>query len=83
VIQNDCGQVWQLCTKIYVATVWVGGTLNKRIREHQPIRNLQHVEELFLQEWELLPQEAISNLIRSMPRRCVELIRVRGDYTSY
>jgi hypothetical protein len=23
VIQNDCGQVWQLCTKIYVATVWV------------------------------------------------------------
>jgi hypothetical protein len=23
-IQNDCGQVWQLCTKIYVATVWVG-----------------------------------------------------------
>jgi hypothetical protein len=22
VIQNDCGQVWQLCTKIYVATVW-------------------------------------------------------------
>jgi hypothetical protein len=24
VIQNDCGQEWQLCTKIYVATVWVG-----------------------------------------------------------
>jgi hypothetical protein len=24
VIQNDCGQVWQLCMKIYVATVWVG-----------------------------------------------------------
>jgi hypothetical protein len=23
VIQNDCGQVWQLCTKIYVATVWI------------------------------------------------------------
>jgi hypothetical protein len=23
VIQNDCGQVWQLCTKIYVATVWM------------------------------------------------------------
>jgi hypothetical protein len=22
VIQNDCDQVWQLCTKIYVATVW-------------------------------------------------------------
>jgi hypothetical protein len=21
VIQNDCGQVWQLCTKIYVATL--------------------------------------------------------------
>jgi hypothetical protein len=21
VIQNDCGQVWQLCTKMYVATV--------------------------------------------------------------
>jgi hypothetical protein len=21
VIQNDCGQVWQLCTKIYVATM--------------------------------------------------------------
>jgi starvation-inducible outer membrane lipoprotein len=24
VIQNDCGQVWQLCTKIYVAIVWAG-----------------------------------------------------------
>jgi hypothetical protein len=24
VIQNYCGQVWQLCTKIYMATVWVG-----------------------------------------------------------
>jgi hypothetical protein len=23
VIQNDCGQVWQLCRKIYVATVWM------------------------------------------------------------
>jgi hypothetical protein len=23
VIQNDCGQVWQLCMKIYVATVWM------------------------------------------------------------
>jgi hypothetical protein len=23
-IQNDCGLVWQLCTKIYLATVWVG-----------------------------------------------------------
>jgi hypothetical protein len=21
VIQNDCGQVWQLCTKIYLATM--------------------------------------------------------------
>jgi hypothetical protein len=21
VIQNDCGQVWQLCTKMYVATL--------------------------------------------------------------
>jgi hypothetical protein len=24
VIQNVCGQEWQLCMKIYVATVWVG-----------------------------------------------------------
>jgi hypothetical protein len=24
VIQNDCGQVWQLCTKMHVATVWGG-----------------------------------------------------------
>jgi hypothetical protein len=23
VIQNLCGQVWQLCTRIYVATVWM------------------------------------------------------------
>jgi hypothetical protein len=23
VIQNDCGQVRQPCTKIYVATVWI------------------------------------------------------------
>jgi hypothetical protein len=28
-------------------------------------------------------KEARSNLIRSMPRRCAELIRVRGGHTSY
>jgi hypothetical protein len=24
VIQNDCGWMWQLRTKMYVATLWVG-----------------------------------------------------------
>jgi hypothetical protein len=30
VIQNDCGKVWQLCSKMYVTTVWVTHFVNKK-----------------------------------------------------
>ncbi|RZC34323.1 hypothetical protein BDFB_013278 [Asbolus verrucosus] len=58
-------------------------TLERAIRERQPIQNFQQLEELLIQEWELLPQERITNLIESMPRRCAELIRARGDHIHY
>jgi hypothetical protein len=33
--------------------------------------------------WEEIPQETIHHLIRSMPRRCREVIRARGGHTHY
>ncbi|RZB40341.1 hypothetical protein BDFB_015286 [Asbolus verrucosus] len=44
-------------------------TLERAIRERQPIQNFQQLEEL-IQEWELLPQERIPNWIKYVPSLC-------------
>ena len=41
----------------------------------------QTVQELAV--WEEIPQETIRHLIRSMPRRCREVIQARGGHTHY
>lgn len=58
--------------------------LGRRIRRRQrPSENLQELREALLQEWENIPQEAISNLIQGMPRRMDAVIQCRGSNTRY
>lgn len=57
--------------------------LGRRLLERQPIETLQQLQDILIQEWEQLAQEMIRNLIESMPRRCAEVIRVRGGHTHY
>lgn len=53
-----------------------------RARLHRP-DNLQELSAALVEEWENLPQESISNLIDSMPRRLDAVIRGRGGNTRY
>ena len=43
----------------------------------------RHVAPQTVQVWEEIPQETIRHLIRSMPRRCREVIQARGGHTHY
>ena len=58
--------------------------LGRKIRERQPApRDVQALELALREEWENTPQEALDNLILSMPRRLEECRRARGGHTSY
>jgi hypothetical protein len=61
--------------------VW--DTHGQQLKERQPLRNLQHVEEILLEEWEDMALQGIRNLIENIPRRCAELLCVKGDHTHY
>ena len=58
--------------------------LGRRVasRQHPPI-TLQDLRAALQEEWTLLPQNEIDDLIRSMHRRCVACIAARGDHTPY
>jgi hypothetical protein len=58
-------------------------TLGQRLKERQPLRNLQHVEEILLEEWEEMAPQVIRNLIESMPSRCAEVLRFKGGHIHY
>jgi hypothetical protein len=55
-------------------------TLGQHLKERQLLRNLEHVEEILLEEWKEMAPQVIGNLIESMPRRCEEVLRGRGDH---
>lgn len=58
--------------------------LKRRVRAHIPApANLRELENAVLTEWENIPQNAIQDLIRSMPRRMNAVIRSRGGNTRY
>lgn len=58
--------------------------LGRRIRSRNPVPdNLEELSAALIEEWNNIPQEDISNLIRSMPRRLETLIRARGGNTRY
>lgn len=58
--------------------------LKRRVRVRNPApTTLAELETAVLEEWEQFPQEAIQDLIRSMPRRMEAVIRARGGNTAY
>ncbi|GBM07988.1 hypothetical protein AVEN_176523-1 [Araneus ventricosus] len=48
-----------------------------------PPGTLHELQQVLLQEWALLPQQAINNTIASMPRCCRTCISARGYKTRY
>ncbi|KYB24688.1 Transposable element Tcb1 transposase-like Protein [Tribolium castaneum] len=61
--------------------IW--NTLGQRLKEHQPNQDLQHVEAILMELWEQLDPQYIRRLVESIPRRCAEVLRVRGGHTHY
>lgn len=62
--------------------VW--DALGRRVGERQPPpRNLQELKMALLEEWVLLPDNLILNLVQSMNRRCMACRSVRGNHTPY
>ncbi|GFU33803.1 transposable element Tcb2 transposase [Trichonephila clavipes] len=62
----------------------VRDALRKRIaaRLHPP-ENTQLLKQMLIEEWALLPQEMLHQLIPSMRRRCEATIAVRGGHIPY
>ncbi|GFV20861.1 transposable element Tcb2 transposase [Trichonephila clavipes] len=62
--------------------VW--DALGRRItaRLHHP-ENTQQLKQLLIEEWSLLPQEMLHQLVLSMRRRCEATIAVRGGHIPY
>ncbi|GBO06893.1 Transposable element Tc1 transposase [Araneus ventricosus] len=62
--------------------VWV--ILGRRIAGRSvPPGTLHELQQALLQEWALLPQQAINDTVASMPRRCQACISARGYHTRY
>jgi hypothetical protein len=68
------------CSPNLNAIEHIWDTLGQHLKERQLLRNLEHVEEILLREWKEMAPQVIGNLIESMPRRCEEVLRGRGDH---
>ncbi|GFX37750.1 transposable element Tcb2 transposase [Trichonephila clavipes] len=62
--------------------VW--NALGRRIAAclHHP-ENTQQIKQMLIEEWALLPQEILLQLVLSMPRRCEATIAGRGGHIPY
>ncbi|GFX39022.1 transposable element Tcb1 transposase [Trichonephila clavipes] len=62
----------------------VRDVLGRRIaaRLHHP-ENTQQLKQMLIEEWVLLPQEMLHQLVQSMRRRCEATIAVRGGHIPY
>ncbi|GFU77530.1 transposable element Tcb2 transposase [Trichonephila clavipes] len=62
--------------------VW--DALGRRIAAclHHP-ENTQQLKQMLIEEWALLPQEMLHQLVLSMRRRCEATIAVRGGHIPY
>lgn len=58
--------------------------LDRRVRSrpHQP-QTLQELRQAILEEWDRIPQQQLTNLVKSMRRRCSAAINARGGNTGY
>ena len=52
-------------------------------QRHVAPQTVQELADALVQVWEEIPQETSRHLIRSMPRRCREVIQARGGHTHY
>ena len=58
--------------------------LGQRVAARRPApNNRQELIDALQQEWNLIPQQRIQRLIRSMPRRCRACVAVNGGHTGY
>lgn len=62
--------------------VWDMLKRNIRARQHVP-GSLRQLKLAIVEEWERIPQQAIRNVINSMPNRLRDAIRARGGDTRY
>ncbi|GFW08315.1 transposable element Tcb2 transposase [Trichonephila clavipes] len=52
-------------------------------RRHPPPREVNGLKTALLEEWSLIPQTVINNVISSLKTRCDMCVRVRGDHIPY
>ncbi|GFT04797.1 transposable element Tcb2 transposase [Trichonephila clavipes] len=52
-------------------------------RRHPPPRDVNGLKTALLEEWSLIPQTVIKNVISSLKTRCDMCVRVRGDHIPY
>ncbi|GBM99172.1 hypothetical protein AVEN_122510-1 [Araneus ventricosus] len=67
---NPIENVWDILGR------WIAG-------RSVPLGTLHELQQTLLQEWALLPQQAINDTIASMPCRCQACISARGYHTRY
>ena len=51
--------------------------------QNPPPRTIQQLQRAVVNSWQNIPQNFIKTLVRSMERRCQEVINARGGYTHY
>lgn len=75
---------WPACSPDLNPIEHVWDMMSRSIRQrHAAPQTVQELTDALVQVWEEIPQETIGSLIRSMPRRCREVILARGGHTHY
>jgi len=57
--------------------------LGRAVRSHPQATSIQQLADLLEREWDLIPQEFLDNLIRSMSSRVGAVLQSRGGHTRY
>lgn len=73
---------WPACSPDLNPIEHVWDYLGKRVQERSP-DNLRQLQAILREEWLLIPQEFLNNLIASMHRRIGAVIHANGGHTKY
>ena len=58
--------------------------LDHQVRNcQQPPQTVAQLRQALVEEWRRIPQAVVTNLIRSMRRRCTEVLNNNGGHTHY
>jgi len=63
-----------------IEMLWID--VDKEIKRQKP-KNLDELERMIKEAWKSIPIDRCIRLIKSMPRRCTEVIKNNGYATSY